>query len=200
MDIIDFNALLVNDLNCDPNANYNVLHDVLQDNISRNCSNKRVKFNGRKHKKTSWITIGLIKSINFRDKLYRQLKLSNDQTELYQSVKQNLKTYNLILKQAIKNAKCNYYITRFNKYKNDAKSMWAEINCLLNKQKNSNSLPEKFNINGVTESNLSVIVEKFNEHFSNVGYVLSEKIPAVDSNNFKEFLTNKKPILLILIW
>ena len=36
--------------------------------------NKRVKVNKHKHKLSPWITTGLIKSIEFRDKLYKWLK------------------------------------------------------------------------------------------------------------------------------
>ena len=35
---------------------------------------KIVKFNKRRHKKSQWITQGIVKSISYRDKLYRQYR------------------------------------------------------------------------------------------------------------------------------
>ena len=37
---------------------------------------KLVKFNKYKHKKSMWITQGILRSIQYRDKLYKQLKFT----------------------------------------------------------------------------------------------------------------------------
>ena len=44
---------------------------------------RTVKFNKRKHKRTKWITSGIIKSINNRDNLYRKLKETSPDSPLY---------------------------------------------------------------------------------------------------------------------
>ena len=38
--------------------------------------NKTVNFNKYKHKKSAWITQGILKSIKFRNKLYKALRMS----------------------------------------------------------------------------------------------------------------------------
>ena len=55
--------------------------------------NKYVKFNHYKHKKSEWVTYGIIKSIKYKDKLYQLLKLLPLNSHAYNCAKQNLVTY-----------------------------------------------------------------------------------------------------------
>ena len=54
--------------------------------------NKYVKFNHYKHKKSEWVTYGIIKSIKYKDKLYKLLKLLPLNSHAYNCAKQNLIT------------------------------------------------------------------------------------------------------------
>ncbi len=38
---------------------------------------KTIKFNKRKHKKSKWITFGIIKSISYGDDMYKKLKMTS---------------------------------------------------------------------------------------------------------------------------
>ncbi len=58
----------------DPNINYNIIHDIINAAKNKHLPTKIVKFNKRKHKKSKWITFGIIKSINYRDKMYKDYK------------------------------------------------------------------------------------------------------------------------------
>ena len=64
----------------DPNISYNIFLNNLSGVVNRFLVPREVKFNKRKHPKTAWITRGIIKSINFRDKLYRNLQMSRNDT------------------------------------------------------------------------------------------------------------------------
>ena len=79
--------------------------------------NKRVKVNKYKHKLSPWITTGLIKSIEFRDKLYKRLKPCPQDNPEHDRMETNLKTYNGYLKQCIRTAKREHYVYEFTKYK-----------------------------------------------------------------------------------
>ena len=72
------NANLLNQINInqhtDPNINYGVIEDVLIAAKLEHVSPKKVKFNIFEHKKTEWITKGIIRSIKRRDELYREFK------------------------------------------------------------------------------------------------------------------------------
>ena len=58
----------------DPNPEYDIFERIALSAYEKHFPNKRVKVNKHKHKLSPWITTGLIKSIEFRDKLYKRLK------------------------------------------------------------------------------------------------------------------------------
>ena len=68
-----------------------------------------------------WITQGILRSIQYRDKLYKQLKLKHPNSSNYEIININLKTYNTILKHTIHAAKKGYFENRFYLFKNDIK-------------------------------------------------------------------------------
>ena len=68
---------LVKSCTADINLNYEMINDEILRAKNKHMPCKLVKFNKYKHKKSTWITQGLLKSIRYRDKLYKQLRLSN---------------------------------------------------------------------------------------------------------------------------
>ncbi len=90
---------------------------------------KLVKFDKYRHKKTKWITSGIIKSIQYGDNLYKKLKMTHHGSTQFAIYKVNLDTYNNILKRIIRLAKQNYYLTIF------TRGTWKAINEILNKTK-----------------------------------------------------------------
>ena len=115
------------DINSDPNINYDIIDDAISAAINRHLPVKLVKFHKHKHKKSNWITKGIIRSIKYRDKLYAELKQTTTDTPEYTNLKTNLKTYNSILRRNINFAKQHYYHTRFEKCKLDIKNTWVTI-------------------------------------------------------------------------
>lgn len=84
-------------LNTDPNNNYNMLEQMLTLTSSKYFKTKIVTFNKHKHKKSKWITNGIIRSIRYRDKLHMNLIKIPFESEQYYTHKINLQTYNRIL-------------------------------------------------------------------------------------------------------
>ena len=62
---------------CTADINLEMINDEILRAKNKHMPCKLVKFNKYKHKKSAWITLGLLKSIRYRDKLYKQLRLSN---------------------------------------------------------------------------------------------------------------------------
>ena len=81
-------------LTADPNISYNIIHDVIEKTKNTHMTSKLVKYNKYKHKKSKWITTGLLRSIRFRNDLYKKIKLSNPASREYETLKINLKTFN----------------------------------------------------------------------------------------------------------
>ena len=128
----------------DINGNYDIILDEITKSQNKNkfITKKLVKYNKYKHTKSTCITQGLLKSIKYRDKLYKQTLLTNPDLPEYQMLKINLKTYNGILKRSLRMAKQIDYKTCFNRFKYDAKNTWKTINEIISKSKTNTPLPK----------------------------------------------------------
>ena len=104
---------------------------------------KSVRYQIRKHKKSKWMTTGILNSINTKDGLYKTLLKTYTNTDDYNVAKDNFKRYREILSNNIKRAKMLYYKRTFNLYQNDAKKTWALIKETL-QQKKKQELPTEF--------------------------------------------------------
>ena len=169
LDIENLNAQLDHNINSDPNLNYTKMTDILQKLKDKIMPRKFIKFNKRKHKKQPWITTGIIKSINEKDKMYKMLIKLSPNSIAYQDLKINLQTYKQIIRRSIKEAKRHYFQTFFLRYNNNTKKTWQTINATLNKKGTHTSLPNQFCSNGTMLSEPHEIANKFNDFFVNVG-------------------------------
>ena len=98
------------------------LTEIVTKTYDKHFQEKRVKFNKYKHKRSNWITSGILKSIEFRDKLYKRLKICSTDNGEYDILKHNLKIYNGYLNHCIRAAKKEFYHNEFNKHKNDIRT------------------------------------------------------------------------------
>ena len=149
------------------------------------------KFSKHKHKKSEWITKGIIKSIKFRDKLHNKMKTTARDSPDYNTYKTNISTYNRILKKSIRIAKCLYYSSCFDKYKKDIKKTWQTINDIMHRKINSSSNPEYFEQNGIKIYDKRDIANGFNQYFTNIGPKLAEDIQNVTNKNISDYLIEK---------
>jgi hypothetical protein len=117
----------------DPNCNYDIIYKEITHAKTIHMPNKLVKINRYKHKKSTWITHGLLTSIRYRDKMYKQLKLTNPSSYNYETIKINLKTYNTILKKNFRAANNIHFESRLSHVKNGIRNTWKTINECLSK-------------------------------------------------------------------
>ena len=80
--------------------------------------------------------------------MYKRLRDNLNNPELYNILKANLSSYNVILKKLIREAKKSYYESCFKKFKDDIKKTWDTIKTILNKTKKTHEFPSLFLING----------------------------------------------------
>jgi hypothetical protein len=175
---------------CDPNANYEILDNILKNAYEKHLPTKLVKFNKHKHRLSKWITNGILSSIKFRDKLYQRMVASRSDPALFQTLKTNLASYNRILKTLIKNAKKSYYETCFKKYKDDIKKTWNTIKLIFNKTNDKQTFPEAFIVDGISISDVNTIADQFNKYFINIGPNLSENISIPRNSSYQDFLVS----------
>ncbi len=96
---------------------------------------KLIKYNKYKHKKSKWVMFGIIKSIQFRENLYKKLKMTDLLSVDFARLQIKLNTYNKILKNSILLAKRIYYEKIFTKFKDDIKATSKTINRTKRKKK-----------------------------------------------------------------
>ena len=89
----------------DPNINYEKFEKIISKSYDNHFPEKCMKFNKYKHNLSKWITSGILKSIEYRDKLYKRLKMCSSENGEYDLLKHNLKIYNNYLNQSIRSAK-----------------------------------------------------------------------------------------------
>ena len=97
----DFVKNVTNSQSLDPNINYNIFEEILIKAKQNKIPVNKKKINKRKHKKSPWITSSIVRSINKRDKMYKNLCKSPLESNHYHLLKTNFKTYNYILRRTI---------------------------------------------------------------------------------------------------
>jgi endonuclease/exonuclease/phosphatase (EEP) superfamily protein YafD len=187
----DFLTYLNQDKDFNPDINYDTLEKLLIDKRNKFFPIKKVRVNKHKHKICPWITTGIIRSIKYRDKLYKKFKSCNSNHPEFNALKINLKTYNTILKKLIRNAKSQYYHEMFLKNQNNTKTTWNTVNAILNKNQGKDKFSSFFKIDNITVSDPQLICNKFNKYFTSIGSSFANKIYKPPDKSFKDYLKHK---------
>ena len=66
---------------------YTIFHNTITNAINMHLPIEKLKINKHKHKKSHWITSGIIKYIHFRDKLFMKLKKAPVDSIEYRHIK-----------------------------------------------------------------------------------------------------------------
>ena len=175
----------------DPNANLDILTNIINAAKNNNIPQKVKKFNKRRDKKEPWMTNELLLMVNRKNELYVDWKRSAKHSENYNGKKVNFKTYEKIVDNEIVQAKKIYYSNVFNMYKSSMKKTWQIINETLSRKKVDNMLPDTFIKNGNELSDPKEIANAFNEYFSKIGSNLASNINCTeDGQSYKVYLQN----------
>ena len=112
------------------------------------------------HEDNPWMTTGILKSINAKDKLYKVLNQTSRESLNYSNMQTNFKTYLNIIGRSIMFAKQDYYQRMFNTFLNDMEKTWQTIYDTLTRSKKSRKFPQSFKLsNGTTISDPKKIAE-----------------------------------------
>ena len=161
------------DLMTDPNASYQIFENLIQKSYQRHFPEKRVRFIRYQHKLSNWITTGILKSIEFRDNLFKRLNSCAADSLEYDAY---LKVYQGYLNQCIRTAKKEYYVNEFTKCKNDIRKTWDTLKGIICKNKMKSEYPPFFMDMGQQISGDKNIADKFDEYFTQIGPSLANSI------------------------
>ena len=171
---LDLN-LMIEQLNteteiCNDNININekfeMLNHGLTELINHHAPLQKLSRREAKLSQKPWLTSGILKSIQIKNKLYRKLcrrKFKNKELlALY-------KTYRNKITHLKERSKQSYYHKLLLDNKGDVKKTWKVINAVINKKKNTINLPSKLEIDSEVITNSNEILDKLNNHFASVG-------------------------------
>lgn len=169
----------------DPNLAYESFLKTFSDIYSTCFPVKCIQGKPLKKILNPWMTKGLLKSVNRKNRLYK-MTLRNPSVE----VQAKYKKYKNKLNHCIRLAKKNYYAEKIAINRNNMKSTWNTISEVLNRRKSKKQLPSIFKLADKLISDPSKIANKFCDYFTNIGPNLADKIPSTDIN-FDSFLKDR---------
>ena len=133
------------------------------------------------------MTLGLVTSSGHKCKLF-----SN---KLKHPTEHNInmfKIYNNLYNKLKCHMKLQYYASVLSNNKTDTKQMWSILNEAIGKQNNKTSVATSFSINGINVIDKSLIANRFNDYFSQIGENTSQDVPT-SKYNFKHYMPNPVP-------
>ena len=171
-------------LNYDANSAFANFFQFIDQCYEKAFPEKLIKTSKRQKNNSPWMTDGLLKSRNHKQKLFNKKlrKPCFENTEKF-------KCYNSIYTKLVRKARQQHYNDKFENFSRDCKKTWQTINELLSRRKCYKDLPDSFVSNGKILSGSAEIAEGFNDFFINIGPNLSKRIPP-SNKDFSEYLDN----------
>ncbi len=114
---------------------YNVLHDVLIENINKHAPLTQISRKMQKQKQKPWITKGILKSISIKNVYYKKFLKTKDLKHY-----KNYKYYRDMINYVIRKSKRKHYVTYFDIFKNNSKKLWSAVKEIINPQTNKNKI------------------------------------------------------------
>lgn len=148
----------------------NAFIETLNHYIKKNTN--EIKINHKNIHRKQWISSGLVKSINEKNKLYTNLQKDPNNKNLIDAYK----IYKNKLKQLIQKAKKNYFKSLINKNKNSSKALWDCVNDICSKSQPKTIINNIKLTDGCTTENKQEISDAFNQHYSDLGKTYASKI------------------------
>ena len=173
-----------------PNSNCNLLNNVLSDTYESSLSPDRTS--NLNQPRSPWITKGLLRSINTKNKLCKKLQKCLNQSKRI-SLEIKLKSFKKVFRRTCNLAKTNYYKKLFEKTKNDSRKMWSNINLLINgKGKKAKEISKIFIVDGEPITDRKIIANKLNIFFVDIAQKITSEIGS-SKFHFNDFLKRSYP-------
>jgi len=168
------------------NVKYEILHKHIVSTLDDQAPYKKITKKIIKQQQKPWITSGILKSINKKNRLYKKFVKTQDKQYYIK-----YKYYRETLNRLIRKNKRNYYNQYFTTNINNIKKIWRGINELTNRKGKKKENTICLNINNEIISDPSKVANHFNKFFTSVAKNLADKLK-ISEISFDEYL--KAPI------
>ena len=168
----------------DPNTAYNIFIEKYTSLFDTCFPFKTIKGKALNSFRKPWLTKGLLRSINRKNRLYKQYLRcrSNEQFLKY-------KMYKNKLTSLIRVAKRLYFQTQIELNMTNIKQTWRILNKAIGQNKKKKLPYPLTDENGESISSTKKTANKFCKYFTNIGQQLANKI-APASKSFQDFINN----------
>ncbi|KAJ8947323.1 hypothetical protein NQ317_014109, partial [Molorchus minor] len=156
-----------------------------------NICTKVQKIKHTLQKRKCWVTNGIIRSIETRDKMFNQLQLQ----PLNETLKQRYKEYRNKLTMLIKKTKINYYKSQINKNITCTKNLWSTVKEMCNSNITQTSVSKIYGVQNEIITDKLEIADTFNNIFANMGENMAKKLNRIKITK-KQKTTNIKSMFL----
>ena len=184
---INWDEVLNEDISSDANNMYNLFLGQLNSSYNECIPLTKIKYkNSKSIPKSPWISKGLLKSINHKNKLYKSC-LKHQTTH-----KENIyKIYRNKLNSLLRKAKKEYFAKKLDHHKHNMRNTWKTIKCILNKSK-STKFATKFKYNNKVYTNPVDIANGFNNFCINIGPHLANSIDTSADDDYHHYLLKNR--------
>ena len=121
----------------------------------------------RKLRAKSWITKGILTSVNNKNKTYQKYYRAKNQTRR-DELHNLFKKYHNSINKIIKVNKANHYHQYFNINKRNLLKVWEEIKEIIHSKPNTGQTVNSLRINGPLSTNQNQIANSLNTFFCNI--------------------------------
>ncbi len=170
--------------NIDAEHDYNVFVNKFQELYDESIPLKKCTSKSKKTPKSPWITKGLLKSINHKNKLYKKYIHCPSDSNYHK-----FKTFRNKLHSLIRKAKRSYYFTHFEQVKNNLRQTWKTINTVIGRTRKQTLNDQFRRESGTIITDPRKISDEFNDFFVNVGPNLASKIHS-SGKQYYDYLNN----------
>ena len=141
--------------------------------INKHCPQKRLNKKQLKLRSKPWINKCVFKMMKIRDRLFKQFKYTNSETDL-----KAFKLFRNCVVSELKESKKSYYHKCFDKNKSNMKMLGKGIKSIANLTANNlDTISHLTDNNGSEIKDPSTIANQFNHFFTNVFNDITKKIP-----------------------
>jgi len=167
------------------NESFDIFFNTIEGLLITMAPRRKQTKNEKRLEQRPWITKGLLKSMQIRDSLYKELSNGNPETKKNISIRH--KYYRNLIVTLLRRSKENYYKNYFDKNKNNVKKTWDGIRNILAVSKKNTINIDQLNCKNRQLSSNSDKANALNDFFTNIGPLIEKKVPKA-KNDFKFYL------------
>ena len=174
----------------DANSSFDAFYELIETLLNKYMPLKKLSQKDYKRKFKPWITKGILKSCQQRNRFHHLYTKAKDPI-IKADIFKNFKLVRNEIVNLIRISKRNYYKNYFTTNNNDLRKIWVGIKQIINIKSKIFEAPTCIEQNGSIISEPKDVAASFNDYFSNVANKIIDGRKYEGHNSFKDYLPNR---------